>query len=93
MGAARDIQLPDWPALMSVELAAAYVGLSPDSFQALAARKGLRAVDLGLRALRWRRRDLDALIDRLPVRGERAPLPAPDLADQALQLVARRVGR
>lgn len=58
--------LPDWPALMSAAVAGAYLGMSASSFEVLAARRGLRRVKLDVRCTRWRRRDVDALIEGLP---------------------------
>ena len=67
-GAMRSpLAMPDWPALMDANLAAAYLAMSPSSFQVVAAKRGLRAVKLDVKVTRWRRRDLDALIESLPL--------------------------
>lgn len=93
---------PDWPALMSVEKAAAYLDISEKTFAALAARNGVRPVETGFRVLRWRRRDLDQLVDSLPARstddGCGVAAQAPDAAAEALKRVQalatrRRGGR
>jgi hypothetical protein len=92
--------LPDWPAMMKTDAACAYVSLSESSFQALAASNGVRPVDLGpLRGVRWKRADLDRLIDSLPNRDGGSVTEAPsstlmpadsELAHQALARVASR---
>ncbi|GEM_PF-2561606 len=61
--------LPNWPGLMNTEMASAYVSLSESAFQGLAARRGVQPVDMGpMRGVRWKRGDLDRLIDNLPLR-------------------------
>jgi len=74
--------LPHWPALLTTDLAAAYVSLSEGSFRALAAKMGLRSVDCGGMAVtRWRRADLDALIDRLAPKGVKIDVDAQNAND------------
>jgi hypothetical protein len=76
---------------MDTEMAASYVGLCPATFQLVAARSSVAAVDLGVRATRWRKADLDRLVDRLPARGDpKDTAPVVDLAEQALERVRRR---
>lgn len=70
MTRAADMPLPNWPAAMDTGMAAAYVGLSEASFRALACREQVFPIDMGLSVTRWRKRDLDGLIDRLPLRGQ-----------------------
>lgn len=84
--------LPNWPALMDVDLARAYCGeLCEASFHALAARNNVAPVDMGMRVTRWRKSDLDRLVDRLPARGDpKDTAPVVDLAEQALERVRRR---
>lgn len=83
--------LPNWPALMDTEMAASYVGLCPATFQLVAARYNVAAVDLGVRATRWRKADLDRLVDRLPARGDpKDTAPVVDLAQAALEKAERR---
>jgi hypothetical protein len=85
--------LPNWPALMDARLSAAYCDMAESTFRALAALRGVRPVDLGLSVTRWRKRDLDALIDSLPTRGEPdAPPPAltQDPAAEALERARKR---
>ncbi|GGL48087.1 hypothetical protein [Caulobacter rhizosphaerae] len=62
--------LPDWPAMMDLELARHYCGgLGEKPFRALAAANGVTEVDLGpLRGLLFKRADLDRMIDNLPTR-------------------------
>ncbi len=87
-------QLPDWPALMDADTAALYCcGISVATFKAFANLHGVKPIDMGLRLLRYRRRDLDALIDRLPARGEpstRVELPIADASATALAAVRAR---
>lgn len=91
--------LPDWPAVMDEALARAYVSLGADVFQRLVRRHKVLPVDCdGARVLRYRRRDLDRMVDSLPARGETAPdeAAAPPLdssgddADAGLDRVRRR---
>lgn len=70
---------------MDEEMAAAYFTLSPASFRAVTARAGVQPVDLGLARLRWRKVDLDRLIEGLPARGAAAVV---DLAGDADALTA-----
>lgn len=87
--------LPDWPQLMTREMAAAYLSLGETSFSALTAQYKIAPVDLRpLRGVLWRKRDLDRLIDTLPLRGECSPSPVavPMLSpeDLAIQNAERR---
>lgn len=86
--------LPDWPTLMDEATAAAYLGMSGDTFRGFMARKGVRPVDLGgPRLTRWRRADLDRLVDSLPARGVPSPAEAAgtiDPAEAALAMVERQ---
>jgi hypothetical protein len=69
---------PGWPALMGVEMAAAYLDMGANSFRALARAHGVRQADLGQTALaRWKRSDLDAMLAGLAAKGE---TPAETLA-------------
>ena len=93
MTRAADLPLPDWPAMMAVETACAYLDLKESSFRVLMLKFGVRPVDCGMALARWRRRDLDALVDRLGPKGlDCCPdaTPAPDPADQALERAAQR---
>lgn len=75
----RLVALPDWPALMSIEIACDYLDLSATSFRFLTRMAGVRPVDChGLALARWRRADLDRMVDSLPPRG--GPSAAPDSA-------------
>ena len=80
---------------MDTALAASYLALSESSFRVVAARAGVQPVDLGLAVTRWRRTDLDGLVDRLPHRGGAAtgsPESDQDEAVAALERVRRRAG-
>ena len=93
-----------WPALLTTELACAYVQLSEASFRFLAKRRGVKPADIaGLAVTRWRKADLDRMIDSLPTAGDQMPpqepangpgaaseLPAHDPAAAALAKVAQR---
>ena len=65
--------LPDWPLLMNIKVAAAYVGLAPNTFakylapQLFAIRIGREPKPGGRdqRPLRYDRRQIDDLVDRL----------------------------
>jgi hypothetical protein len=87
--------LPDWPQLMSKEMAAAYLSVGETQFVALTAQYRVAAVDLRpLRGVLWRRKDLDRLIDTLPLRGECSASSAPSSyvspEDLAIQRAERR---
>ena len=86
--------MPNWPALMTTELACAYTSLARASFLLLAGHHGVLPVECaGLAVVRWKRTDLDVLIDKLPARGaEMAPegQPANDPAEEALRRAQRR---
>lgn len=93
--APREAALPSWPALLNIDLACAYTCMSEDSFRFFARRYEVHPVDCaGLAVTRWRKTDLDAMIDRLPPKGaEMAPEATPaniDPADAALARAARR---
>lgn len=71
---APELVIAAWPGLMTTELACAYTSWSEESFLYLAARSGVRPVECAdLRGTRWRRVDLDRMIDSLPEKG--APKP------------------
>lgn len=100
MTRAAEIQFPAWPALLTTEFACAYTSLSEVSFRLLARKMKIHPVECaGLAVVRWRRTDLDALIDRLPPRGAEMPAegavanttdPAQDAAQAALQRAEKR---
>lgn len=93
-GAPNAIPMPAWPAMLTTELACAYTSLSEGSFKAFAKLNRLQPRECaGLAVTRWRRTDIDAIIDSLPARGAEMPLDAPPVADPvdlALQRVRRR---
>jgi hypothetical protein len=85
--------LPHWPALMDTLTACAYLSMGEASLKFLTAKGGVAPVDLGGPALlRWRKRDLDALVDSLPQRGGTIAPTAPvhDLAEEALKRARQR---
>ena len=62
--------LPHWPALMDEATGAAYCGeISAPTFRALTSKYKVQPIETGFRLLRWKKADLDAMIDRLPTRG------------------------
>ena len=87
----------EWPALMDLGTAGAYLTLAPGSLLSLLRREHISPVKVGARLKRWRRQDLDALVERLP----RSPTSAPDgppqdpedEVDVALARVDRRASR
>lgn len=81
---------PDWPSLMSIETVAAYLDMSPSSARTFLARNGIRPVTTGMSLARWRVRDIDACIDRLPVRGE---VPVTPIEADPLALAERNLAR
>jgi predicted DNA-binding transcriptional regulator AlpA len=54
-----------WPTLLTREQACAYVGMSADS---MARTCPVPPVALGVKLLRWRRKDIDAWVEDLPSR-------------------------
>lgn len=97
-GAPSSPSLPFWPALLTTELACLYVQLSEGRFRMMARRHGVEPRDCdGFSVTRWRRSDLDRLIDSLPARGAEMhlgahanDLPAADPAGEALARAERR---
>lgn len=92
------VPMPGWPALMPIDLACAYCQMGADSFRLVTRRHGIEPVDTGLAMTRWRRLDLDRLIDSLPARGaemsadDHANDPPAAAEDAALARVMRRAG-
>lgn len=84
---------PHWPALLDDALAAAFMCMSEDSLATVAALHGVRKVNTGLRLSRWKLKDLEALVDRLPYRGQldAPPIALKDPGSTALDRVRRRV--
>lgn len=95
--APTDFTVTAWPALLTTELACAYVCLSEASFRFLARKSDVEPVECGgLAVTRWRKTDLDRLIDSLPSRGAEMsiePANTTDPAAAALQKVLRRAKR
>jgi hypothetical protein len=92
--------LPAWPALLTTPLACDYTSLSEVSFRFLMAQHGVEPRECGgLAVTRWRRADLDRVIDSLPARGrqmraegESETMPPEDPAEAALRRAERRAG-
>lgn len=83
----------DWPALMDLATAGDYLALAPSSLLSLLRRERVSPVDLGLKARRWRRRDLDDLVERLPLSWVLEARRDPDerhTSEAALAAVERR---
>lgn len=82
-----------WPMLMDLSTAGDYLGLSAGALIGLLRRENVSPVDLGGRVRRWRRQDLDALVERLPAcwtkEAEEGDCEAAQL-DRALAAVERR---
>lgn len=73
-------RLPDWPRLLSAELAAAYVGVSLSGFAAQVGRIWPAPARIGRRTL-WDRKDLDEAVDRLKRNGGPSPDPLMEAID------------
>ncbi len=56
-------ELPHWPRLLSADLAAAYVGVSPNTFRRAVGSRWPQPIYIGNRTL-WDRIALDAAVDR-----------------------------
>lgn len=78
------------PRMMTLDQAAEYCGISAQSFRGVCP---VIPKDMGLRALRWDRVDLDRWLDGLPVRGkaqgDEEPKPV-GLKESAIANVRRR---
>jgi hypothetical protein len=88
----------EWPALMDLDTAGAYLTLAPGSLINLLRRENIAPVEVGARLRRWRRQDLDALLERLPRLASPRTFAAPprgpeDEIDRALACVDRRAAR
>lgn len=80
--------LPDWPRLMNLPLAAAYVGLGQSTLR----ERGPAPRKIGTRSL-WDRRDLDRWVDALdgrPLDAGAAQSHADDVERQFLEDRAKR---
>ncbi|RAK52613.1 hypothetical protein [Phenylobacterium deserti] len=84
---------PDWPALMDLATAAAYLTLGPGTAASLLRRENVAPIVVAARLKRWRREDLDALVQRLAgqgIAGEGACQAMLEGFDWALAAVERR---
>lgn len=85
--------------MLTTELACAYTSLSEVSFRFFARKNGVEPIECaGLAVTRWRKTELDALIDKLPARGaemnpDEPQAPANDPASDALKRAERRARR
>lgn len=88
----EEAPLPNWPILMSTALAARYLSMDENSFVQVTRRAGVRPVDLGLAMVRWRRGELDRLVNDLPATSglSGALDPVPD-AERAATIAKRVV--
>lgn len=71
----RPADLPNWPRLLSEQLAAAYVGLSMNAFRARVGRLWPRAIRIGTRKL-YDRAAIDRVVDDLAEPDEECPTDA-----------------
>ena len=72
----RPSDMPDWPRLMDVKLAASYCGISASKFRTGIGSIWPESIRIG-RNRRWDRRALDAAIDRLSEDERRNGFPSP----------------
>ena len=70
-----DPRWPDWPVLMSPEMAARYLSLDVAGFRDVAQTGGLAPAELGLELERWRKADLDCFVAQLALRRARPRPP------------------
>lgn len=92
--APTDFTVTAWPALLTTELACAYTCLGEQSFRYLTRRHAVEPVECGgLAVTRWRRSDLDRLIDSLPARGAQIPAEPANAPDPAAAALARAKAR
>ena len=86
------VALPNWPALMDEDMSSSYLQMERRTFRALATSHHLAPVDVGARLLRWRRTDLDRLVEALPAKGEtlQAGSPGPTIEETIARVSRRR---
>lgn len=86
--------MPNWPALLTAELAARYLSVDENSLRVLAQAHGVGPVDLKVELERWRRTDLDRLVRGLPTKpivpSLRDP-PTGRISDADLDRIAARI--
>lgn len=86
--------MPNWPALMTTDLAARYLSVDEHSLRMVALSHGVGPVDLKVDLERWRRADLDRLVRSLPMRSPSPPRrdpPTTCISDADLDRIAARV--
>jgi predicted DNA-binding transcriptional regulator AlpA len=100
MHARARVDMPAWPALLDEELGAAYLSVGRATFQGFVASQKIKPVDMGFQVVRWRRADIDRVIDSLTARGAKVTDQEPvndasPVADpqSALERAARRARR
>jgi len=57
--------LPNWPILMSTDMAARFLSVDELTFALVAERSNLKPVNLGVPLVRWRRAELERLVAKL----------------------------
>jgi hypothetical protein len=83
--------IPNWPVLMTTEVACAYVSLGEQSFRFITRKRSVSPVDCeGLAVTRWRKADLDRLVESLPVRGAQVLIDGAN-DDNAAELALARI--
>ena len=79
-----------WPQLLSRQQLSAYLTLSPDAISRICP---VAPLELGVRVLRWRRADIDAWLEGLPVRLGSKLWPEQTAADSQIDTDASRQDR
>jgi len=76
---------------MTTEVACAYVSLGEQSFRLITRKRSVLPVDCeGLAMTRWRKADLDRLVEGLPVRGAHVLIDGAN-DDNAAELALARI--
>jgi excisionase family DNA binding protein len=86
--------MPDWPALMTAQMAASYLSIDENTLGRMGEDFGLRPIEIGSGVIRWRRTDLDDLVKKLPRVEEQArstSTPKVLFDDEQLERIIRRV--
>ena len=95
--AIEEAPLPNWPILMGTAMAARYLSLDENSFALVTYRAGVHPVDLGLAMVRWRRNELDRLVNNLPANsglsGVDRPAADPDRTEAIVSRVVDELSR
>lgn len=95
--AIEEAPLPNWPILMGTAMAARYLSLDENSFALVTHRAGVQPVDLGFEMVRWRRNELDRLVNNLPassgLSGVDRPAADPDPTEAIVSRVVDELAR